>query len=116
MAIEPVHRRYKAEDNVRQHLTEAADEGALYIRKLLRGEIENTKENRALGSEARAAMGAFTRYEATLSARDQTSVVVSKLLAGDSTEDFQRYIKASLPTHAAVREIDLRLPESSKSA
>lgn len=104
-------KRYEVTDHIRTHLTEAADEGALYIRKLLRGELENTKDNRALGAEARAAMGAFTRYEATLSARDQTSVVVSKLLAGDDREAFERYVKASLPDHAAVREIDLRLTE-----
>lgn len=109
-------RRYQAVDHVREHLTEAADEGALYIRKLLRGEIENTKDNRALGSEARAAMGAFTRYEATLSARDQTSVVVSKMLAGDDPEEFRRYIKASLPEHSAVRVIDLRLEPGGKTA
>lgn len=102
-------KQYDANTHVRDHLTEAADEGALFIRRLLRGEIENTKDNRALAADARGALGAFTRYEATLSARDQTSVVVSKLLAGDNAEEFQRYIKASLPTHAAVREVPLQI-------
>jgi hypothetical protein len=108
--------RYQPGDHVRDHLTEAADEGASYITKLLRGAIENTKENRALAAEARAALGAFTRYEATLSAREQTSVMVSRMLAGDNAEDFQRYIKASMPDHAAVRMIDLRLPSGDADA
>jgi hypothetical protein len=101
--------RYEPTERIRTHLIEAADEGAVFIRKLLRGEIENTKDNRALAADARGALGAFTRYEATLSARDQTSVIVSKMLSGDNPEDFQRYIRASLPNHPAVREIDLRL-------
>src|SRR6266508_4373200 len=97
-------RTYEAGDHVRQHMTEAADEGALFLRKLFRGEVEATKDNQQLATHARGAMGAFTRYEATLSARDQTSVVVSKLLAGENPDEFQRYIKASLPGHPAVRE------------
>jgi hypothetical protein len=109
-------RRYNATDHVRDNMTSAADEGAIFLRKLLRGEIENTGDNRALAATARGALGAFTRYEATLSARDQTSVVVSKLLAGDDPEEFQRYVKASLPDHPAIREIDLRLEAGGKIA
>jgi hypothetical protein len=111
---EPV--RYEAVHHVRDHLIEAADEGALFIRRLLRGEIENTKDNRALAADARGALGAFTRYEATLSARDQTSVVVSKLLAGDNPEEFRRYIRASLPSHSAVREIPLQLEDGERES
>lgn len=100
-------RRYNPVDHIRGNLTAAADEGALFITKLLRGAIENSKDNRALGAEARAAIAAFTRYEATLSARDQTSVVVSKLLAQDNAEEFRRYIEASLPDHPVVRVIEI---------
>jgi hypothetical protein len=102
-------RQYDATDHVRQHMTEAADEGALYIRRLLRGEIENTKDTRELATQARAALGSFTRYEATLSARDQTAVVVSKMLAGDNVDEFRKYIAASMPDHPAIRVVDLAL-------
>ena len=103
------HTPYEAVNHVRQHLTEAADEGALFLRRLLRREIETTKDNLQLATHARGAIGGFTRYEATLSAREQNSLIVSKLLAGESREEFQRYITASLPDHPAVRVIDLRL-------
>jgi hypothetical protein len=116
MATETIQpARYRAQDHIRDHLRDAADEGALFIRRLLRGEIENTADNRALGTEARAALGAFTRYEATLSARDQTSVVVSKLLAGDNREAFEDYVRASLPAHPAVRAIPARIIEPKES-
>jgi len=95
--------------NIRSHLEQAADEGAIFIQRLLRGEVEPTRENLLLATAARGAMGAFTRYEATISNREQTSVVVSKLLAGDSREDFGRYVAASLPDHPAVRVVNLRL-------
>lgn len=98
---------YEASEHVRDHLIEAADESALLLRKLMRGEIESTKENLQLAQHARGALGAFTRYEATLSAREQTSVVVSKLLAGDNPDEFRRYVAASLPDHAAVRMVPL---------
>jgi hypothetical protein len=101
--------RYDATAHIRAHLFEAADEGALFLRRILRGEVEPTKDNMQLATHARGALGAFTRYEATLSARDQTSVVVSKLLAGENADDFQRYITASLPDHPAIRNIELRL-------
>ena len=104
MTTKPI---YRASDHVREHLVEAADESALLLRKLMRGEIDPTKENLQLAQHARGALGAFTRYEATLSARDQTSVIVSKLLAGENPEEFQRYISASLPDHPAVRVVPL---------
>lgn len=105
-----MNKMYDASEHIREHLTQAADEGALFLRKLLRGEVELTRDNLSLATQARAAIGGFARYEATISNREQTSVVVSKMLAGESTEDFRRYVKASLPDHPAVREIDLRLP------
>lgn len=100
-------KRYEAKDHVRTNLLNAANEGALYLTRLFRGEITPDKEALTLGSLAKGATGAFTRYEATLSARDQTSVVVSKLLAGENSEALQQYIAASLPDHPAVRIIEL---------
>jgi hypothetical protein len=106
--------RYEANVHVREHMTEAADEGAIFLTKLFRGAIEANKDNQLLATHARGALGAYTRYEATLSARDQTSVVVSKLLAGENPEEFQRYIAASLPDHPAVREVNLKLVSGAK--
>ena len=107
--IGPVQRS-TPDQRTRLAMRESCDEGSIFVTKLLRGALEPTKENLQLGQIARGAQGAFTRYEATLSARDQTSVVVSKMLAGDNTEEFRRYVKAAMPEHPAVREITLRIP------
>lgn len=102
-------KRYNAGERVREHLTEAADEGALFLRKLFRGEVEPTKENLNLATQARGAVGGFTRYEATLSAREQNNIILSRFLAAEDPEEFKRYVKASMPEHPAVRVVDLKL-------
>lgn len=99
---------YIAAEHVDQHITEAGDEGALYIRKLLRGEVDFTKETPLLLAAARAAVGSYSRVQATQSAREQTSAVISRMLAGDDRDELREFVKASLPEHPAVRILKLK--------
>ena len=52
-------KQYSAADHVRSHLVEAADEGAVFIRKLLRSEIEASDTNLQLAAVARGAINGF---------------------------------------------------------
>lgn len=69
---------------VEQHLDTVAEESLLLLTKVFRGSVRmDEPENRILASTAASMVGAWTRYEATKSQREQTVLVRSAIFARD---------------------------------
>jgi hypothetical protein len=69
---------------VEQGLDVLGDEAIIFLTKAFRGAVRlDEPENRVLATAASAAIGAWTRYQATKSQRAQTELVRSAILVRD---------------------------------
>lgn len=69
---------------VERQLDTLAEEGGIFLVKAFRGAIRmDEPENRILASAASSGIGAWTRYEATKSQRQQTDIIRSAIFARD---------------------------------
>ena len=69
---------------ITKHLDTATEESLLFLTKALRGVVRmDEPENRALLGAATSTVGAWSRYQATESARQQTELVRANIFARD---------------------------------
>jgi len=69
---------------VERQLDAVAEESAIFLVKAFRGAVRmDEPENRILASAASSGIGAWTRYEATKSQRQQTDIIRSAIFARD---------------------------------
>lgn len=69
---------------VEQGLDVLGDEAIIFLTKAFRGAVRlDEPENRVLATAASAAIGAWTRYQATKSQRAQTELIRSAILQRD---------------------------------
>lgn len=89
---------------VEKNLDTVAEEALLFLTKAFRGAVRmDEPENRVLASTAGAMVGAWTRYEATKSQREQTELVRSAIFVRDLGGKQTDYI-ADLPAPKSLAD------------
>lgn len=90
--------------DIRKHLDTATEESLLFLTKAFRGAVKmDEPENRVLLGAASSTVGAWSRLQATDSARMQTEIVRANIFARDLGGNVSDYIEdAPKPKLAAV--------------
>ena len=91
-------------DNTVQQLNVAAEEGLRYLIKAFRGAVDtDDKGVRSLLAASGSVVGAWSRYQATESARSQTAIIRANIFARDLGGTVTSYL-ADAPEPKALPE------------
>lgn len=95
-----------AHPKIPTRLDTATEESLLFLTKAFRGAVRlDEQENRVLLAAATATVGAWSRYQATESARQQTAIIRANIFARDLGGKPSDYIEdAPLPQLKSVNE------------
>jgi hypothetical protein len=92
--------------DVGANLTEAANESLMFLTKAFRGAVRlDEGESKRLLHAATATVGAWSRYEATQSNREQTRMAMAAMLAREEGGSTLQWMRRTMPNHSVVRSL-----------
>lgn len=88
------------------HLTEATNESLIFLTRAFRGAVRlDDGDNKRLLAAATSTVSAWSRYEATQSAREQTRFAMAGVLARESGKTVGELMQVTMPQHSVARQL-----------